>query len=79
MNTSKKIAITIVVIFAIAAGALAGEAPVLESALTLIEDGRLYYRGRDACELSRTATLEQVAALLWTGDSEEAAGLTQVW
>jgi citrate synthase len=58
-----------------ARGALAGGAPILESALTLIEDGRLYYRGRDACQLSRTATLEQVAALLWSGDSEEAVDL----
>lgn len=39
--------------------------PVMESALTLIEDGRLYYRGVDACELARTRTFEEVAALLW--------------
>jgi citrate synthase len=58
-----------------ASGALRWGAPVLESALTLIRDGRLYYRGRDACELSRTATLEEVAALLWTGDTAGAAGL----
>src|SRR5689334_23261744 len=42
--------------------------PVLESAITLIEDGRLYYRGHDAVKLARDATVEQVAALLWTGD-----------
>src|SRR5690606_28552455 len=29
--------------------------PVLSSALCLIDGGRLYYRGRDAVELSRTA------------------------
>ena len=28
--------------------------PVLESALTLVQDGRLYYRGRDAVALART-------------------------
>lgn len=43
--------------------------PVLDSALTLIQDGRLYYRGRDAIELARTASLEDVAALLWDGDA----------
>src|SRR3977135_1900098 len=35
--------------------------PVLESALTLIEDNRLYYRGRDAAGLARTASLEEGA------------------
>ena len=39
--------------------------PVLESSITLIADGRLYYRGRDAIALARDATLEDVAALLW--------------
>lgn len=39
--------------------------PVLESSITLIADGRLFYRGHDAVELAREATLEDVAALLW--------------
>jgi citrate synthase len=39
--------------------------PVLESSITLIADGRLYYRGRDATLLARSASLEEVAALLW--------------
>jgi len=39
--------------------------PVLESSITLIADGKLHYRGRDAIDLARTATLEEVAALLW--------------
>ena len=47
--------------------------PVLDSALTLIEDGRLYYRGRDAVELARTASLEDVAALLWDCDASALA------
>src|SRR5436853_598013 len=55
--------------------ALSWGMPVLESALTLIQDGRLYYRGRDAVELARTSTVEEVAALLWTGDPEEAGRL----
>jgi len=42
--------------------------PVLESALTLIEGNRLYYRGHDATELAQTATLEEVARLLWACD-----------
>lgn len=42
--------------------------PVLESSLTLIENGRLYYRGRDAEELARTASLEETAKVLWDCD-----------
>jgi citrate synthase len=39
--------------------------PVLESSLTLIENGRFFYRGHDALELAARATLEEVAVLLW--------------
>jgi citrate synthase len=39
--------------------------PVLSSRITLIVDGRLFYRGRDAVRLAATASLEEVAALLW--------------
>jgi citrate synthase len=39
--------------------------PVLESRISLIADGKLYYRGRDTNELATYATLEQTAALLW--------------
>ncbi len=56
-------------------GALSSGTPVLDSALTLIADGRLWYRGHDACELSRTATLEEVACLLWAGATERAVEL----
>lgn len=42
--------------------------PVLESAITLITDEKLYYRGRDALELAVTESFERVAALIWTGD-----------
>ncbi|RYF97040.1 MAG: citrate synthase, partial [Caulobacteraceae bacterium] len=41
--------------------------PVLPSAISTVSNGRLYYRGRDAVVLSRTATLEQVVELLWGG------------
>src|SRR5512132_2920213 len=39
--------------------------PVLESGITLIHNGRFYYRGCDAVELAETSTAEHVAALLW--------------
>ena len=55
--------------------ALSWGAPVLESAITLVQEGRLYYRGRDATVLARTATVEEVAALIWTGGSGEAGRL----
>lgn len=44
--------------------------PILESAITLIAGGKLYYRGHDAAELARTRSLEEVAALIWTGSFE---------
>src|SRR5947209_19104386 len=44
--------------------------PVLESAITLIENGHLYYRGHDAAELARTRSVEEVAALIWSGSFE---------
>ncbi|MEW6422202.1 MAG: citrate synthase family protein [Deinococcota bacterium] len=49
-------------------GALVWGTPVLDSALTRIAEGTLSYRGRDAIELAETATVEEVAALLWTGE-----------
>jgi citrate synthase len=45
--------------------------PVLSSGITLIHAGKLYYRGRDAIRLAETATLEQVAELLWDAAPEE--------
>ncbi|WP_429249503.1 citrate/2-methylcitrate synthase [Paraburkholderia sp. GAS333] len=39
--------------------------PVLESSITLVAKGRLLYRGHDAMTLARTASLEEIAALLW--------------
>jgi citrate synthase len=39
--------------------------PVLESAITLIQGGRLFYRGIDAVALAADASVEAVAALLW--------------
>jgi citrate synthase len=50
-----------------AAGALRWGIPILESAITLIDGRRLYYRGQDAAVLARSRSLEEVAALIWTG------------
>jgi citrate synthase len=46
--------------------------PGIRSALTLIRDGRLYYRGVDVVKLVETATFEGVAQWLWSStlDSE---------
>lgn len=53
-----------------AARALHWGSPVLASGITLIHDGRLYYRGQDALKLAENASLEQVAALLWAAEAE---------
>ena len=58
-----------------AAAALRWGTPVLESALTLIARGRLFYRGRDAVGLSQSASFEEVASLLWSGGTEGASDL----
>jgi citrate synthase len=49
--------------------------PVLESGITLIHDGKVYYRGQDAVKLAESASLEQVAALLWAAEEFERKGL----
>lgn len=51
--------------------------PVLESAITLIHEGRVYYRGHDAVALAATASLEDVAALLWSADASERSRLNE--
>jgi citrate synthase len=48
--------------------------PVMSSALTLIEDGHLYYRGQDVLQLAEHASLEAVAALLWGCPQDAAFG-----
>ena len=44
--------------------------PVLESSLSLIVDGRLYYRGREAVSLAGSQTFDAVARWLWTGQGD---------
>jgi citrate synthase len=60
-----------------AARALHWGIPVLESALTMIDGTRLFYRGHDAVGLSRSRSVAEVASLLWTGrfDAAPANGL----
>jgi citrate synthase len=54
---------------AIAASTIDWGEPVLVSRITRIESGCLAYRGHDAVALSQSATLEDVAALLWEAPS----------
>ena len=49
-------------------GALRYGLPVLESAITLIEGGRFYYRGHDVLTLAQERRFECVANLIWRGD-----------
>jgi citrate synthase len=56
-------------------GALHWGEPVMESAITLISDGRLYYRGHDVLSLIASRAIEEVAALIWTGEFASAADL----
>jgi citrate synthase len=48
--------------------------PVLQSSITLIENGQCFYRGHNIVDLARTHTAEQVAALLWQCTPETAFG-----
>lgn len=50
-------------------------APLLDSAITLISDGKFYYRGYDATRLALTETIESVASLIWTGSIEQARNI----
>jgi len=47
----------------------------MESGISLIDAGRLYYRGRDVADLAARGTVEEVAALIWTGDETQAPAL----
>ncbi len=46
--------------------------PVLESSIAFIDGQRLYYRGHDAVELSRSRSLAEVASLIWSGEFDGA-------
>jgi citrate synthase len=49
----------------VAAQAMQWGEPVLRTSISTVAGGRLLYRGQDACELAETATLEDIAGLLW--------------
>lgn len=52
----------------VVADALHWGTPLLDSAITLIAGGRLFYRGRDALALALAQPVEAVAALIWQND-----------
>lgn len=59
----------------LAQDALHWGAPVLDSGITLLDLSNIYYRGFDAVKLARENSVEQVAALIWTGDMANAERL----
>jgi citrate synthase len=64
---------------AVAASTISWGEPILTSAITRIEGGRLEYRGQDAVALTAAATLEDVAALLWQVDALPASASGDAW
>jgi citrate synthase len=50
----------------IAASTMAWGEPIINTHISTIVRGRLYYRGKDAIDLASTATLEEAAQLLWS-------------
>ena len=56
---------------AVAAEAITWGEPILPTVISAVENGKLSYRGCDAIDLSRTATLEEIAGLLWSGSTIE--------
>ena len=54
----------------IAASTMAWGEPIIDTSLSTVVRGRLYYRGRDAVQLAASATLEEAARLLWDMPSE---------
>jgi len=55
----------------IAQSSMAWGEPAIPTALSVAWHGKLYYRGRDAISLARTASLEDAAALLWDEPAPE--------
>jgi citrate synthase len=45
-----------------------------QTAITLITDGGLYFRGKSAMELAQSSTLESLAAFLWEADEGDLFG-----
>lgn len=53
----------------LAAGTLFGAEPSVPTSLSGFHRGRLHYRGQDAVTLARSASLEDVARLLWNAEN----------
>jgi len=49
--------------------------PVLESSITQVTNGKLYYRGHDVAALADTHSLEQAALILWQAETDIATEL----
>ena len=69
---------------AVASGSIAWGEPVLETAISTVARGRLFYRGRDAVEFAETAGLEEAAELLLgarplPSDAPSGTGLAQAF
>lgn len=47
----------------------------VDTAVTLIGEEGIWYRGRDALVLAKSASVGEVASLLWTGDTKNVADL----
>ncbi|MYM33187.1 citrate synthase [Duganella sp. FT94W] len=60
---------------AVSAQAMQYGDPVLPSAVSTALNGRLLYRGHDAATLAETASLEDIAALLWECSPAEAGAI----
>jgi citrate synthase len=52
----------------LAVNTLFGGEPSIQTAISTFASGRLYYRGKDVVTLAETATLEQIAGLLWDAE-----------
>ena len=59
----------------LAKDALHWGAPVMDSAITLIDGGNLYYRGHNMQKLARENTVEEVASLIWLDDISQSESL----
>ena len=53
--------------------------PVLETKITLIRDGKLFYCGQDAITLAREKSLEQLAEILWNVRGTEQQHKLNLW
>jgi citrate synthase len=47
--------------------------PTVQTGITLIQYGSLFYRGHEATKLAFTSRFESVVSLLWTGDLDDVA------